>query len=408
MIRMPFEYWNLPPCREPTRIVNCEKVGKYIVFTRDDGKQCKYDLSSGEVIGFRGKPVKRLSGQLRGLSCVELFGLIKNRTYKEYFEYVWKWHPNGQAWVFFEYTMPNYIGYEQFFTSGFTNIENRFLHSFSEVPKGLFKLCETYNVKLTNALFDEYVENPDAFNILYDQDFGKCSTEKMIEAMCYGHTLHIERTRQVTRINPENLLSQQVTRHTKGKHLQNSYFFRLIKDFGYNPKLLMNYVDSVKINRRFKKAIFRDIYDYADMMTQMYEDFDRYPSNLTRVSIKTAEDYNKLQIDYSETEYQKRNVLDYECEIDGFKFIYPRKVQDIKKEGVNQHNCVATYIDRVLSDYCHIMFMRPVSNIEDSYITLEIVNNKIVQAKRKYNQLPSPEEIEIIHKWNEKYKKRRG
>ena len=50
------------------------------------------------------------------------------------------------------------------------------------------------------------------------------------------------------------------------------------------------------------------------------------------------------------------------------------------------------------------MFMRPANDIAHSYITLEIRNNEIVQAKRKYNEEPSKEEYEIISKWNEKYK----
>jgi len=48
--------------------------------------------------------------------------------------------------------------------------------------------------------------------------------------------------------------------------------------------------------------------------------------------------------------------------------------------------------------------MRPVDDIKNSYITLEIRGNKIVQAKRKYNKNPSKEELEVIKKWNKKYK----
>ena len=128
---MPFEYWNLPSSyNETTRIVRCYKDGKYIVFTRDDGKECKYDLSTGEAIGFRGKPVKRLASQLKDLTCDRLIEITDNPVYKQFFEYVWSWHQNGKAWVFFEYTMPKYIDYEQYFSSGFTNIERRFKYGY--------------------------------------------------------------------------------------------------------------------------------------------------------------------------------------------------------------------------------------------------------------------------------------
>ena len=402
---MPFEYWNLPKSENvTTRIIRCYKDGKYIVFTRDDGKECKYDLSSGEVIGFRGKPVKRLSSQLKDLTCKRLFEITENPTYRSFFEWVWKWHQNGKAWVFFEYTMPDFRDHEQYFASGFTNIESRLRYGYHEIPKGLFKICNNYGIKLTNKLAKTYISYPNIFNVLINMDFGKCSIEDMIEAVCYGCILSKEYTTEKTEIDPNDLLSRK-TINTKHKEKgRDSYFISLITDFGYNPKLLLEYVDSIKIGRRFKKTIFQDIFDYADMMTQLYDSYDRYPEDFTHAHRKSCEEYNRISISYDEVQYSQRNVLDYECEIDGFKFIYPRTTEEIKEEARQQHNCVATYIGRVLEEDCHIMFMRPIEDVEHSYITLEIRTKQIVQAKRKYNQEPSEEELEIIKKWNKKYR----
>lgn len=406
---MPFEYWNLPKSDNvTTKIVHCTKSGKYIVFTRDDGKECKYDLSTGEVIGFRGKQVKRLSSQLKDLTCKRLFEIIDNPTYKQFFEWVWKWHPNGKAWVFFEYTMPDFRDYEQFFTSSrIKKLGGRFEYGYSQIPKGLFKLCDTYDLVLSNALAKSYLKCSDAFNLIYDMDFGKCTPQKIIEAMTYGATVdHRCSYDENQAIDANNLLMRRedaAPNHTiPGR---DSYFCCLITDLGYNAKLLLNYVDSIKINRRFKKDIFRDIYDYADMMTQLYDSYDRYPEDFAKAHKKACEEYNRISVKYDEVKYTERNVLDYECEIDGFRFIYPRTTQDIRDEARHQHNCVATYIDRVLQEDCHIMFMRPANDVEHSYITLEIRNNRVVQAKRKFNEEPSLEERKIIDKWNDKYKK---
>lgn len=130
---MPFEYWMLPSSDDvTTKIERCYKDGKYIVFTRDDGKECKYDLSSGEVIGFRGKPVKRLASQLKDLTCRRLFEITESPVYKRFFEWVWKQRQNGKAWVFFEYTMPEFIDYEQYFTSAKTlALSNRLRYGYS-------------------------------------------------------------------------------------------------------------------------------------------------------------------------------------------------------------------------------------------------------------------------------------
>lgn len=409
---MPFEYWNLPKSDNvTTRIARCYKDGKYIVFTRDDGKECKYDLATGEVIGFRGKSVKRLASQLKDLTCKRLFEITENPIYKQYFEWVWKWHPNGKAWVFFEHTMPDFRDYEQFFTSSrISMLGSRFRYGYSQIPKGLFKFCEEYDIVLTNELAKSYLKNPDVFNLINSMDFGKCTKQNMIKAMIYGCTfyhpnsyLNYMNGKEV--IDGNNLLMRRAdVKPNTEEDGRDSYFISLIDIFGYNGKLLLNYVDSVKINRRFKREIFRDIYDYADMMTQLYDNYDRYPENFVEAHKKTCEEYNRISVKYNEVEYTERNVLEYECEIDSFRFIYPRTTDDIKQEAKNQHNCVATYINRVLHENCHIMFMRPKNNIENSYITLEIRNNKIVQAKRKYNEEPSKEEYEIISKWNERYK----
>ena len=406
-----FAYWDLPKSDNlTTRIERCYKSEKYIVFVRDDGKECKYDLSTGEVIGFSGRQVKRLSSQLKDLTCTRLFEITENRIYKQYFEWVWRQHRNGKAWVFFEYTMPDYKNFEQYFTSGFTNIERRLEYGFNEIPKGLFRLCNNYGIKLTNKLAKTYIENPNVFNVLINIDFATCSVGKMVDAICYGCVVDRDITEKneairmlQTEVNPNNLLEQRTISAIREKMGRDSYFISLINDLGYNAKLLLEYVDSIKIGRRFKKEIFRDIFDYADMMTQLYDKYDRYPENFTNAHKQCCEEYNKFSVSYNEVEYSKRSVLDYECEIDGFKFIYPRTTQEIRSEARQQHNCVATYINRVLTGDCHIMFMRPIDNLNDSYITIEIRNNRIVQAFRKFNEYPSDKEEEIIEKWNKKY-----
>lgn len=365
-------------------------------------------------MGFRGKKVKSLASQLKDLTCEKLFEITDNKIYKDFFEYVWHSHRNGKAWVFFQYTMPLYINYEQYFTSGFTNIDYNLQYGYSEIPKGLIKLCNTYNLRLTNKLAKSYLRNPDAFNIIYDLDINKCTDAQMIDAMIYGcttrSTCHYEQIGTQV-VNENNLLLRKNNVRQKGveikpriEHAKNSYYIELISTYGYNPKLLIKYVDSEKIKRRFKKAIFQDIFDYADMMNQLYDDFDKYPDDLSAAHRQACKEYNRISIDYDEDQYSERNVLDYECEIDGFSFIYPRNTDEIKKEGKNQHNCVATYINRVLYEGCHIMFMRPTNDIQHSYITLEIRDNRIVQAKRKFNNNPSKKEWDVITKWNKKYK----
>lgn len=399
-----FEYWMLPEGtdNETTRIININKDGKYLFFHRDDGKICKYDLSSGEVIGFRGKPVKSLSSQLKDLTADKMIEIVTDPVYKEYLKYVYDRRPKHRAWLFISSALPDFIEYEQFFTSGFTNIARLFHHGYNEVPKGLIKFCNTLDLTLSDKLFERYNEDPNAYNLLLNINLSNYTKLEMMNAMEFGDAKNnfngvINPNDLTNRANDEAPLRKINIRNNK------SYFSRLVDDFGYNSKRLMLYIDQLNLSQK-RRTVCRDIFDYADMMNRLYNDFDRYPINLSAAHKQAIKEYNRFETNYDENAYSKRNILEYECEIDGFKFIYPRKASEIQAEGKNQHNCVATYINRVLKEDCHIMFMRPVDDVKHSYITLEIRNNRIVQAMRKYNQYPSKEEWEVINKWNEKYK----
>ena len=399
-----FEYWMLPEGtdNEKTRIVNVTKDSKYLLFHRDDGKICRYDLSSGEVIGFRGKPVKSLSSQLQDLTVDRMIELTSDPVYKKFLQYVYNKRHKHRAWLFVSESLPDFMDFEQFFASGFINFSSAFAHGYSEVSKGLKKLCNALDITLDNELFDRYNENPDAYNLLLNVKLENYTPMEMLKAMMFGDV----KNEFNGGINPNDLTNRRAGQlglrriNIRGG---TSYFNRLITDYRYNSRRLIQYIDKLNLSQK-RRTVCRDLFDYADMMNQLYDDFDKYPAKLLKAHKQAIEEYNRLQFNYDEDAYSKRNVLEYECEIDGFKFIYPRRASDIQEEGKNQHNCVATYVNRVLNEDCHIMFMRPVDDVEHSYITLEIRNNRIVQAKRRFNESPSEEEEQVIRKWNEKYR----
>ena len=86
-------------------------------------------------------------------------------------------------------------------------------------------------------------------------------------------------------------------------------------------------------------------------------------------------------------------------------FIYPKCTQDIKDEAVQQNNCVASYIDRVIDGHCDILFLRKKDSPDKSLVTIEVVNNKIVQALRRFNDHVTQEDQEAIDYWNKKFSK---
>ncbi len=80
-----------------------------------------------------------------------------------------------------------------------------------------------------------------------------------------------------------------------------------------------------------------------------------------------------------------------------------RSIQDMVVEAKNQHNCLLRYCDIYSRGKCQIFFMRRKNNIDQSYITIELdSSNRLVQARTKYNELPSEEVMNVIFLWLKK------
>ena len=64
-----------------------------------------------------------------------------------------------------------------------------------------------------------------------------------------------------------------------------------------------------------------------------------------------------------------------------------------------QNNCVRTYNFRYANREVDLYFMRLLSNINKSLVTIEVKNNVVVQCRIKNNRLPSKEQKLFIDKW---------
>ena len=126
--------------------------------------------------------------------------------------------------------------------------------------------------------------------------------------------------------------------------------------------------------------------DYLRMASKISEKYDKYPRNLLTTERIMVRSYERLMKEFDEREFASKVNPAYEWSDGRFVWRYPRSTQDIKDEAVQQNNCVASYINLVLEGKCHIVFMRDKASPDKSYITLEIRNNKVVQAKRAFNQ----------------------
>ena len=86
--------------------------------------------------------------------------------------------------------------------------------------------------------------------------------------------------------------------------------------------------------------------------------------------------------------------------------ILPKRVVDIIQEGQAMHNCVGSYIQKVVNKRSLIFFIRKKDDPEHSFITAEYAYNRLNQIFYKNNRSVSDKEIlDIAKNFCERLKK---
>lgn len=368
-----------------------KKEGKYLVFEFEDGKNVKYDLSNGQTIGKLGKPVQSICTQLRGYKILDVIDSFEDENYKRFLSFVDK-KVNKSTATRYTYTrvekirnlgtflnhIREYSKYEQIFSAGIKNISSTGLdYTIKQIPKGLIKLCKDLDLTLTNGLIKTYVEMPNEINTLMTMEFNSIHKTTILEIF-------------------EKAVNSP-------KWIGEPKIIKLIKRYNYKVQNLFTYFDYLITYEAIERIndVINEFYDYVHMSNKLSPKYERYPRNLLTTHAITVRNYNRLKTQFDEEQFQKCIDKTMEYTYENYSFIYPNTTQEIKDEAVQQNNCVASYIQRVLRGECHILFMRDKDELNKSLVTIEVRQNKIVQYKGKFNRDCTPKEVEAIKKWNE-------
>lgn len=355
------------------------KEKQFLIFDYEDGRTVKYDFATKQSIGLKGKPVKDLKGQLTGFSLEDLIECCDDKNYASFLYFVVRKEDNYISNIGTILSrVPKYSMYEQYFSAGITNIASRLSYKINEVPRSLLKICRQHGIKVSDELIRYFKHNTDANLIAFNLDY-----------MSIGY-------QDVTTM---------LTREFCPDGDYTSYYNYLIDEYGYSPKALCTYVDDLVTYEAIGDVgfILRELYDYASMMNKISPKFDKYPRHFLTTHKIACRNYNRLRMVFEEQDFKKMINKSYECNIGDYCFIYPNSTKEIKEEAVKQNNCVASYIQRVIDGNCHIIFMRKKNEPEESLVTIEVRNNRIVQAKRRFNDPVTAEDQAVINKWNEKF-----
>ena len=367
------------------------KERQYLVFDFEDGKNVKYDFAKKQAIGKLGKPVKDLKSQLRGLTIDELCDKCTDKQYGKFLRFVKR---NCSM-----YTVSNigtildnvqrFANFEQLYSAGFEDIvDKNFSYSINDIPKALIKICKNKQIILSNMFLNFYKEVPDAYVLAYNMEYMSLTDKQLYNMFT---------TYEEKRVESDDGLH---------RYKKFSFFNKLIKEYGYTPKSLLIYIDHLCTFEALDDTRFvvKELCDYCDMMSHISPKYDKYPRHFLTTHKIACRNYTRLKEKFDEEDFKKRITPNMEHSFGGFEFIYPKSTQEIKDEAVMQNNCVASYIKKVINGDCHILFLRRKSEPNKSLCTIEVRNNKIVQAKLRFNDDITPELKEVVDKWNNWYK----
>lgn len=182
--------------------------------------------------------------------------------------------------------------------------------------------------------------------------------------------------------------------------------------FGYSnfKELVDKYIDVPKIYKYFNDNNLsqNNIYDYWDYINfaeklklDLNDSSVLYPNDLMTEHDKLYEQIlitNDKNIDNNIKNISKAiNINVYE---DDKYIIFPASdINSLVDESNQMSNCVKTYCDKISKGECQIYFMRYKNNREKSLITIEVRNNKVVQARSRFNKDINEEEKKVIKKF---------
>ena len=126
-----------------------------------------------------------------------------------------------------------------------------------------------------------------------------------------------------------------------------------------------------------------------------------FPKNFIKIHNKLSKEYEITKNREIDNKIKKiSKVLDINKYEDDNYIIFPApNLTSMIDEASNQNNCLRSYCNDYANGKTNIYFMRLKSNPNKSLVTIEVVNNKVIQARIKNNKLPSNNMMKVINNW---------
>ena len=185
-----------------------------------------------------------------------------------------------------------------------------------------------------------------------------------------------------------------------------------VKDNLWSVKLILKHVNLDKVLEYLKNQnlSLNNLHEYGDYIRcceEMKLNLKDHNILFPKHFIETHDKITKEMVISKNPLIDKRindlaNILTLNNYEDDNYIIFPaNSINSLIDESSEQSNCVRTYCEMFSNNECQIYFLRRKTNINKSFVTIEVRNNKVVQAKTKFNEEPPTEIIKIIKKWEQ-------
>lgn len=180
----------------------------------------------------------------------------------------------------------------------------------------------------------------------------------------------------------------------------------LIPDFEKLSVAGVNFVKAFKLT----DLCVLNSHEYIDYLKFARElGFDLKDKNiLYPKKIKIAHDNLLKQIEINKNKKIDAKIVKIAKKISSTQYkskkyiIFPaNSYKSLLDESKQQNNCVRTYAEKVAAGECYIYFMRELTDINHSLVTVEVRNKKVVQKRTKNNEITSKEQNKFLKEWEQ-------
>lgn len=180
-------------------------------------------------------------------------------------------------------------------------------------------------------------------------------------------------------------------------------FEALIEQNNFKCKAFIDYLIHESLRQGYAHSSFISTWlDTINMQKTIYGRVkEKYPENLSSLHQKLSYISIVRKRAYNEERWKEavEKALPLEHKNQFYAVTVPKTRDELIDEATQQSNCVAGYFEKMVNGACTILFLRKIKEPDKSYITVEVRNGEIVQAKMFHNRSLTSEASRMLEQY---------